>query len=71
MSNPPPKPGTAWPTWNLVMQDMRDRNFAGIAKYGMAHQHDNGRDHLLDAYEECLDMAVYLRAELERRKAAP
>lgn len=29
---------------------------------------DNGRDHLVDAYQEALDLAVYLRAEIEKRK---
>lgn len=27
----------------------------------------NGRDHLVDAYQEALDLAVYLRAEIARR----
>ncbi len=66
---PAPKPGTAPATWNLVMADMRKRDRMGAAKYGVRHQHDNGRDHLRDAYEEALDLAVYLRAEIERRDA--
>ena len=66
--NPPPKAGTAPPTWDLVLADMKARDAAGAAKYGVRHQHDNGRDHLQDAYEEALDLAVYLRAEIERRK---
>jgi hypothetical protein len=66
--NPPPKKGKARPTVDLVLTDLRERKAMGIRKYGVAHQHDNGRDHLLDAYEEALDLAVYLRAELERRK---
>lgn len=65
---PPPKPGSASATWNLVILDMRERDAMGAVKYGIRHQHDNGRDHLIDAYQECLDQALYLRAEIERRK---
>lgn len=66
---PAPKPGTARATWSLVMADMLERDATGAAKYGIRHQHDNGRDHLVDAYQEALDLALYLRAEIERRKA--
>jgi len=53
------------------MDDMLARDVEGRRKYGVAHQHDNGRDHLVDAYQEALDLCCYLRAELERRKAGP
>lgn len=66
---PAPRPGTARATWSLVMADMLERDAAGAAKYGIRHQHDNGRDHLVDAYQEALDLALYLRAEIEKRKA--
>lgn len=66
---PAPKPGVARATWSLVMADMLERDATGAAKYGIRHQHDNGRDHLVDAYQECLDLALYLRAEIEKRKA--
>jgi len=52
------------PVWNLVMADMVERNATGIAKYGMPLQPFNGRDVLLDAYEEALDLTVYLRSAL-------
>lgn len=79
---PPPKPGTARPTWDLVVADLDERaatlqllradaverDLIGAAKYGVRHQHDNGRDHLVDAYQENLDQGLYLRAEIERRK---
>lgn len=70
MSQPDPKPGIAPATWDLVVADMKARDATGASKYGVRHQHDNGRDHLVDAYEEALDLAVYLRAEIEKRKAA-
>ncbi len=68
--NPPPQPGIAPHTVDLVQADLVARKAFGVAKYGVAHQHDNGRDHLQDVYEELLDAAIYVRAELERRKAA-
>ena len=54
--------------WDLVVADMRRRDLIGTLKYGTPLTADNGRDHLQDAYEEALDLAVYLRAEIERRK---
>jgi hypothetical protein len=65
---PPPQSGSAPPTWQLVINDMTERDRLGAAKYGVRHQHDNGRDHLVDAYQELLDGAVYLRAEIEKRR---
>jgi hypothetical protein len=56
---------------DLVIKDMEDRKAFGLQKYGTLLQHDNGRDHLVDAYQEVLDLAVYLRNEIERRKQAP
>lgn len=38
-------------------------------KYGTHLQAGNGRDHLQDAYEEALDLALYLKAEIIRRAA--
>ncbi|AYB69188.1 hypothetical protein SEA_EMIANNA_5 [Gordonia phage Emianna] len=55
---------------DLVIADMRQRKAFGLAKYGTILQHDNGRDHLQDAYEEVLDLAVYLRNEIEQRRTA-
>ena len=53
----------------LVIADLEDRLVFGLEKYGTLLQHDNGRDHLVDAYQEVLDLAVYLRNEIEARKA--
>ena len=65
---PSPVRGAAPPTWELVVADMWARDAAGAEKYGTRLQHDNGRDHLVDAYQEALDLVVYLRAELELRR---
>lgn len=58
---PNPKPNKATPTWELVMRDMENRNKAGVEKYGTPLQPHNGRNSLQDAYEEALDLAVYLK----------
>lgn len=56
--------------WLLVLKDMEERRRTGIEKYGVPVRADNGRDHLIDAYQEALDLCVYLRAEIERRKGS-
>lgn len=62
-----PQPATG-DVWLLVLKDMEERRLHGIAKYGVPVQPDNGRDHLVDAYQEALDLCVYLRAEIEKRR---
>ena len=52
----------------LVIQDLRARRELGIAKYGTTLQANNGRNALLDAYQECLDLCQYLRQRLEEEK---
>ena len=52
----------------LVMQDLRGRCTVGIAKYGTTLQAHNGRDALVDAYQEALDLVQYLRQVIEERK---
>lgn len=53
--------------WNLVVQDMNTRNEFGRAKYGVGLKAFNGRDTLQDAYEEALDLCVYLRTAIYER----
>ena len=45
----------------LMTTDARDRNAHGIGTYGTPLQPHNGRDSLVDAYQEGLDYLVYLR----------
>ena len=52
---------------SLVMADLEARKELGIKRYGTALQPFNGRDMLKDAYEEALDLAVYLRGVIEER----
>jgi non-ribosomal peptide synthetase component F len=51
----------------LVMDDMTNRLKLGIERYGTGLQVGNGRDMLLDAYEEALDLCVYLRGLMYER----
>lgn len=52
-----------------VIADLRDRADVGFKKYG-EYLHQNNRDSMLQhAYEEALDLAMYLKAEIRRNKA--
>ena len=64
----PPKPTGGKSVWQLVLADMAEREQHGIEKYGTALQAFNGRDPLIDAYQESLDLCVYLRQVIEERK---
>lgn len=54
-------------TWDLVMADFKARDGEGRRKYGTPLQPFNGRSNLIDAYQEALDMVVYLRNEIYER----
>jgi hypothetical protein len=45
--------------------DMRERDAMGRAKYGMPLTAHNGRNALVDAYQEALDLSAYLRQVVE------
>jgi len=47
--------------WDLVIADMKERDGWAAKKYGTHLQPHNGRRSLIDAYQEALDLAVYLR----------
>jgi len=51
----------------LVQKDIEARAQEGEQKYGERLTTDNGRDALVDAYQEVLDTAMYLRQELAER----
>ena len=44
----------------LVVSDLCERNKIGMVKYGTTLQSHNGRDSLVDAYQEALDLCMYL-----------
>lgn len=55
----------------LVMEDLVGRARVGHDRYGTLLTAQNNRDHLVDAYFEALDLACYLRAEIEKRLGEP
>ena len=65
---PPPRPNANKPVWEMVIADMRERDRVGRERYGTPLQTNNGRDALVDAYQEALDLVVYLRQEIEERE---
>ena len=54
--------------WPLVVKDMLERNEEGAVKYNRYLQTDCPDNLLQHAYEEALDLAVYLKTELEKQK---
>lgn len=54
----------------LVIADIRDRLAVGTQRYGTPLKPFNGRDALIDAYQEALDLATYLRQCIEERRLA-
>ena len=64
---PMPTPNSYPAVWDLVVNDMAERDRIGEQKYGTRLQPHNGRDFLVDAYQESLDLVVYLRGEIHQR----
>lgn len=48
----------------IMIAEMAERDETGRKRYGTPLTTHNGRDHLVDAYQEALDLAVYLRAAI-------
>jgi len=49
----------------LVKNDIESRAEKGVKTYGERLRPNNGRDALWDAYEEALDLCMYLRQKIE------
>lgn len=62
---PAPTPNDNPSLWDAVIEDMRQRDQLGRARYGTPVQVNNGRDSLRDLYEELLDAVVYCRQVME------
>lgn len=68
LSTPESAPtGNGTEIWPLVIEDMQQRDSFGREKYGTPLRAENGRNMLVDAYQEVLDLAVYLRGEIQNR----
>lgn len=65
---PMPEPNDRRAIQDMVIEDVQTRKQVGIQRYGTALQAFNGRDALRDAYEEALDLAIYLRQVIEERR---
>lgn len=66
-TRPRPTPTAGPAIVDLVLQDFLERDRVGVRRYGTRLQAGNGRDVLRDAYEEALDLALYLRQAIEER----
>lgn len=64
---PPPVQNDGPAIQSLVIQDVAARLQVGIERYGTPLQANNGRDALWDAYQEALDLVVYLRQMIAER----
>lgn len=67
LDQPAPQPGQV-DIWPLVLEDLKARVELGKSRYGTVLQTHNGRDPLLDAYDEAMDLVIYLRQAIEERK---
>lgn len=52
-----------------MIEEMKERDQLGRKRYGVPLTSGNGRDALVDAYQEGLDFAVYLMAWLDEQGA--
>lgn len=64
---PAPVSNTHPAVWPLVIEDMAARDAVGRERYGVPLQPHNGRDALIDAYQEALDLCAYLRQAIYER----
>ena len=63
---PEPTKGTHY-VIDYVRQDIEDRVAMGKERYGTKLMANNGRSALWDAYQEALDLVMYLRREIIER----
>lgn len=64
---PLPQPGKQ-EVADLVLADIQARVDAGFQKYGTKFMTHNGRDPLWDAYQEAIDLVMYLRQAIAERE---
>ena len=64
----PPPTGEGAPVTEMVIADLQARSAEGTLKYGTPLRAFNGRDPLVDAYQEALDLVQYLRQAIEERR---
>lgn len=64
---PTPTKGQGTPIQVMVIADMPDRMRVGLERYGTYLYPGNGRDALVDLYQELLDAVNYTRQQIEER----
>ena len=52
---------------DFVIDCMKQRSLDGKAKYGTVLKTSNGRDPLIDAFQESLDLCMYIAQEILER----
>ena len=62
-----PKKNSNPEVMELFLKDLKARYEEGVRRYGVPLQPFNERDALQDAYEEAIDLALYLRQALYER----
>lgn len=67
VDQPAPIATAETPIGELVIADLIDRMAVGTERYGMPLTAHNGRDALVDAYQEAMDLTLYLRQAIEER----
>ena len=66
INDPQPEPTAAsGDMWLRVIEDMQARRLVGMERYSRPLQAFNGRDAMIDLYQELLDAAVYARQYIE------
>lgn len=65
---PLPTPNDELDIQSRVITDIKERREVGIKRYGTALQPNNGRDALQDAYEEAIDLCMYLKQLIVERE---
>ena len=60
--------GSGNPILGMVLADLTNRALEGKEKYGEPLKAHNGRNPLWDAYQEALDLAMYLRQAIEEQQ---
>lgn len=68
MTQPMPTKNDLCDVFDLVRADLDVRARVGMDTYGTVLQPFNGRDPLWDAYEEAIDLVVYLRQAIEEKR---
>jgi hypothetical protein len=64
----PPEENDGTVVLDRVLKDFQDRAEVGKARYGTYLKTNNGREALVDAYQEAMDLVMYLKQELMERE---